>query len=141
MVNLDKVLVEQVKSLKLVFKDSPQPELLLKIPNAHKEVKYHVDITTGEFTSLCPLNMSQPDYATLSIQYIPKEWCVELKSLKFYLVSFRMVPIFHEEVPAVISAALVNLLKPQYVEVIGNFSTRGGLDTKVRAVFGEPRFA
>lgn len=135
MIELDKVLVDKIKNLKMEFKEEPQPELLMRIPNRDKDVDYEVEAVTDEFTSLCPLNTTQPDYATLTIKYIPKDWCVELKSLKFYLVSFRQVPIFHEQVPTTILKELVKLLEPATMEVIGQFTIRGGLDTTVRAVY------
>ena len=133
MINLDKELVSRVKGLKLTFKEVPQPELLIRLPNRNPDVNYVVEIVTSEFTSLCPLNSSQPDYATIVIVYKPDEWLVELKSLKFYLCSFRMVPVFHEDVPATILSALVDLLTPKGIVISGRFTTRGGLDTVVVA--------
>jgi len=135
MIGLDKELVDKIKGLKLEFKDEPQPELLVRIPNKDKDVDYTIEIVTNEFTSLCPLNLAQPDYATIIINYTPGDWCVELKSLKFFLVSFRQVGIFHEAVPAAILKELVKLLLPVRVEVTGQFSTRGGLATTVRAAY------
>lgn len=133
MIDLDRELVDKIKGLRMVFKEEPQPELLVKIPNNHKDVNFHVSVETKEFTSLCPLNMSQPDYATLTIEYRPTDWLVELKSLKFYLVSFRQVPIFHEQVPATILKDLEVLLQPNWMVIMGVFTTRGGLDTTVEA--------
>ena len=135
MIELDRELVDQIKNLKMVFKEEPQPELLIRMPNRNKDVDYEVDIRTAEFTSLCPLNLAQPDYAVVSIVYWPGDWCVELKSLKFYLVSFRQVPIFHEQIPAMILGDLGFLLEPKAMEVVGTFSVRGGLNTTVRAVY------
>lgn len=137
MIKLDKELVDRVKGLKLTYKDEPQPELLISIPNQGSGIEYEVEIVTNEFTSLCPLNLAQPDYATIVIRYTPKDWCVELKSLKFYFVSYRQVPIFHEAVPALILKHLVSLLDPASLEVVGQFSTRGGLNTTVRAVYSK----
>lgn len=134
---MDKELVSKVKGLKLEFKGIPQPELLIKIPNKNEDVDYEVEMETCEFTSLCPLNPSQPDYAEISIVYKPGRWLVELKSLKFYLVSFRMVDLFHEQVPATILKDLVDLLEPKEMEVIGYFTTRGGIDTIVVAKYGK----
>ena len=136
MLNLDKELVDKIKGLKLEFKDEPQPGLLIRIPNQETKFGYEVNIVTNEFTSLCPLNLAQPDYATIYIDYIPDRWCVELKSLKFYLVSFRQVPIFHEQVPAIILDALWNLLDPGWMKVEGHFTTRGGLLTTVKVELG-----
>ena len=135
MVNLDRELVDRVRKLKLEFREVPQPELLIRIPNRNPGVDYWVECVTGEFTSLCPLNMGQPDYATICIRYRPGDWCVELKSLKFFLVSFRTVAVFHEEVPATILKALSELLEPEELEVIGFFTTRGGIKTTVRATY------
>ena len=132
MLNLDKELVSQIKNLKVEFKDAPQPELLVRILNQESEIVYQVEVVTSEFTSLCPLNLAQPDYATIFITYLPSQWCVELKSLKYYLVSFRQVPIFHEQVPAKILKALYDLLEPHWIKVEGQFTTRGGLLTTVR---------
>jgi 7-cyano-7-deazaguanine reductase len=136
-INLDKELVSRIKGLKLEFKEVPQPELLIRIPNRNPDVNYEAEVVTHEFTSLCPLNLSQPDYATISVKYRPGKWLVELKSLKFFLVSFRMVPIFHEEVPAEILKSLVELLEPKEMEVVGYFSTRGGIETTVKATYKE----
>jgi len=133
--DLDKDLVDAIKGLKLVFTDKPQPDLLIKIPNKNRDVDYKVIIVTDEFTSLCPLNPSQPDYAKIDISYVPNEWLIELKSLKFYLVSFRMVETFHEEVPATILRDLVALLSPKVIIVTGYFTIRGGIKTKVKAEY------
>ena len=135
--DLDKELVDRIKNLKLVIGDKPQPELLIRIPNTNQDIDYGVKIVSTEFTSLCPLNPSQPDYATVVVNYTPQKWLVELKSFKFYLVSFRMSPVFHEMVPAEILAALAEFLKPKEMEVTGVFTTRGGLDTTVSAYYSE----
>lgn len=136
MINLDAELVSQIKTLQMEYKDSPQPDLLIRMPNQEVEIAYEVEVVTNEFTSLCPLNLAQPDYATLIISYIPSRWCVELKSLKFYLVSFRQVPIFHEQVPTAILKALSELLEPHWLKVEATFTTRGGLTTTVTADLG-----
>ena len=133
--NLDPELVHKVKELKLEFKDKPQAELLIRIPNTNHDINFEVETVTSEFTSLCPLNLYQPDYATISIKYKPDAWLVELKSLKFYTTSFRMCPIFHEEVPATILRDLVNLLQPKQIEITGYFTIRGGIKTTVRAIY------
>ena len=132
---LDPELVRKVKELKLEFRDRPQPELLVRIPNTNRDINFYVETVTSEFTSLCPLNLYQPDYATITIKYRPDKWLVELKSLKFYTTSFRMCPVFHEEVPAVILRDLINLLQPREMEVTGYFTIRGGIKTTVKAVY------
>ena len=137
MIDLDRDLVARIKMLKLRYKEVPQPELLIGLPNRDKGVDYWVETKTSEFTSLCPLNMSQPDYAEVLITYRPNEWTVELKSLKFYLASFRQVPIFHEQVPTTIAKALVDLLKPKNLQVVGTFTVRGGITTTVSVNYNE----
>lgn len=135
MIELDKILVDKIRGLKMEFKGEQQPELLIRIPNKDEDVNYEVETITNEFTSLCPISLVQPDYATIAVRYKPGDWLVELKSLKFFLVSFRQVPIFHESVPGAILKALVELLEPLSMEVVGQFSTRGGLSTTVKAVY------
>ena len=135
MINLDKELVGRIRSLELVYTDKPQPQLLIQIPDVKLVNDCEVQITTQEFTSLCPFNVSQPDYAKITIRYKPDGCTVELKSLKFYLASFRQVPVFHELIPDMILTALTALVQPEYASVEGNFTTRGGLDTSVSAFY------
>ena len=85
-----------------------------------------VKISCPEFTSLCPLT-GQPDFATIIIEYHPRDWCVESKSLKLYLGSFRNVGEFHESCVARISSDLVELLRPRRMLVRGEFTPRGGI--------------
>jgi 7-cyano-7-deazaguanine reductase len=79
-----------------------------------------------------------PDFATIHIQYVPKEWCVELKSLKLYMNKFRDRGIFHEDVVNVILDDIVQLLDPWEAEVIGDFNVRGNIKTVVRAKHKRP---
>jgi len=132
MAELDKVLVNKIKGLKLEYKDEPQPELLIRIPNRNTDIPRMVTHTTNEFTSLCPLHISQPDYARITIAFQPVDYLVELKSLKFYLVSFRNCQIFHEDVIPTILKALLEVLGEVSIMVTGEFSTRGGLSTVVQ---------
>ena len=76
---------KKVKNLKLKYGKQPQKELLIALPNPYPEREYEEEIFTTEFTSLCPLNPGQPDYAMLTITYVPDHQILELKSLKFYL--------------------------------------------------------
>lgn len=85
-----------------------------------------VKITAPEFTSLCPLT-GQPDFATIVIEYTPKAWCVESKSLKLYLGSFRNMGEFHESCVARMASDLVALLQPSHLKVRGEFTPRGGI--------------
>ena len=82
--------------------------------------------TAPEFTTLCP-KTGQPDFATLTIRYIPSRLLVESKSLKLYLFSFRNHGDFHEDVVNVIYDDIFRLLKPKYLEVFGKFAARGGI--------------
>ena len=96
-----------------------------------------VHIEAPEFTSLCPLT-GQPDFATIVIDYIPAALCVESKSLKLYLGSFRMHGEFHEACIARIAADLSTLLKPLYLKVEGRFTPRGGIPFWPTVVYGKP---
>ncbi|MCX8029665.1 MAG: preQ(1) synthase [Brevinematales bacterium] len=91
-------------------------------------------ITTNEFTSVCPWS-GLPDFATLTIKYIPDKKCVELKSLKYYLHSYRNVGIFYEHVVNRILDDLVKLVEPLKMEIEAKFTIRGGLQTTVRAEY------
>ena len=102
------------------------PSLLDAFENRHRDRDYWVTFTCPEFTTLCP-KTGQPDFATLTIRYIPARRLVESKSLKLYLFGFRNHGDFHEDVVNVIYDDLVRLLKPKYMEVIGKFAARGGI--------------
>ena len=105
---------------------SYDPSLLEAFANRHQERDYWVTFTCPEFTTLCP-KTGQPDFATLTIRYIPAKRLVESKSLKLYLFGFRNHGDFHEDVVNVIYDDLVNLLKPRYMAVFGKFAARGGI--------------
>ncbi len=102
------------------------PSLLDSFENRHPERDYWVTFTCPEFTTLCP-KTGQPDFATLTIRYIPSKRLVESKSLKLYLFGFRNHGDFHEDVVNIIYDDLARLLKPKYMEVIGKFAARGGI--------------
>ena len=102
------------------------PSLLDAFANKHPARDYWVTFTAPEFTTLCP-KTGQPDFATLTIRYIPGKKLVESKSLKLYLFGFRNHGDFHEDVINVIYDDLVKLLKPKYMEVYGKFAARGGI--------------
>ena len=89
-----------------------------------------VDIDFPEFTCLCP-KTSQPDFANINILYIPEEWCCELKSLKYYLNSFRSEGHFHEAVTVLIEKDLREVLKPVKLCVTGEFNRRGGMEPTI----------
>jgi 7-cyano-7-deazaguanine reductase len=91
-------------------------------------------IEQPEFTSVCPMT-GLPDFGTISISYRPDKNIIELKSLKFYLLQYRNVGIFYEHVVNRILDDLVSIVAPQRMTVTGNFSARGGITTKVTAVY------
>lgn len=99
-------------------------------PNPGRD--YEIEFTCPEFTCLCP-KTGQPDFATLTIRYVPDVHCVELKSLKLYLWSFRDEGHFHEAVTNRILDDLVAAVSPRRMEVVGDFYVRGGISTKVVA--------
>jgi 7-cyano-7-deazaguanine reductase len=107
-------------------------------PNPRPEREYKIAFDCPEFTCLCPLT-GQPDFATLRIEYTPAELCVELKSLKLYLWSYRSEGAFHEAVTNQILDDLVAALKPRWLKVVGDFAVRGGITTVVTAEHPSPR--
>ena len=113
------------------------PNLLEKFNNKHIENDYFIKFNCPEFTSLCPIT-GQPDFATIYISYIPDKYCVESKSLKLYLFSFRNHGDFHEDCVNIIMKDLVKLLNPRYIEVWGKFLPRGGLSIDPYCNYGMP---
>ena len=97
-----------------------------------REIKIDFEIT--EFTAICPFS-DFPDFATIRLRYVPNERCVELKSLKLYINSFREVKIFHEHVINVILEDFVRACDPLAVEIEGDFHVRGNIKTIVRAEY------
>lgn len=100
-------------------------------PNPNPERDYEIAFEAPEFTCLCPMT-GQPDFATIRIRYIPDERCVELKSLKLYLWSYRDEGTFHEAVTNRIAGDLIAAIDPRFLEVEGDFYVRGGISTKVK---------
>ena len=101
-------------------------------PNPRPERDYEIAIQCPEFTSLCPKS-GLPDFGEIRITYVPDAKCVELKSLKYYIIEFRNRGIFYEAVTNQILDDLVNLLAPRRMTVVGDFSARGGITTRVTA--------
>ena len=112
-------------------------KFLETFPNPKPERDYVIDLTCPEFTCLCP-KTGQPDFATLKIAYVPDKKCVELKSLKLYLWSFRNEGAFHEKVVNDILDDLVKTLEPRLLELTGDFFVRGGIHTVVTAKYSRP---
>jgi 7-cyano-7-deazaguanine reductase len=103
---------------------------LESFPNPRPAREYEIKFTCPEFTCVCP-KTGQPDFATINITYVPDETCVELKSLKLYLWSFREEGHFHEEVTNLILDDLVATISPRRMTVVGDFMIRGGIHTLV----------
>ncbi len=112
------------------------PEILETFVNKHPDNEYLVSFNCPEFTSLCP-KTGQPDFATITINYIPRVEMVESKSLKLYLFSFRNHGDFHEDCVNIIMKDLVKLMNPRYLEVIGHFTPRGGISIYPFANYGD----
>ena len=107
-------------------------------PNPRPERDYEIHIDCPEFTSVCP-KTGLPDFGTIRITYTPDRKCVELKSLKYYLLEFRNRGIFYEAATNQILDDLVGLLAPRRMTVVGDFSARGGITTKVVATYDASR--
>ena len=112
------------KKSALVLK--PDKSILDKHQNPHIDTEYCIRFTSPEFTSICPVT-SQPDFAKLIIDYIPKKYIVESKSLKLYLLSYRNHGAFHEDCTISIGKDLDNLLKPNWLRIAGIWYPRGGI--------------
>ena len=119
---------EAIKDAELAIKNNK----LERFENRTRVRRYEVAFTCPEFTCVCPRS-GFPDFATIKIRYIPDQWCVELKSLKLYINSFRDQKVFHEDVTNVILDDLKELLDPWWIEVVGDFNVRGNIKTVITA--------
>ncbi len=108
----------------------PLDTFAYEFPGSEIEINFEIP----EFTAVCPFS-DFPDFATIKIEYVPNQRCVELKSLKLYINSFRNVKIFHEHVINVILEDLVQACDPLRVEIEGDFNVRGNIKTTVRASY------
>ena len=113
---------------------STSDPVLETFPNPRPERDFEIAISCPEFTSVCP-KTGLPDFGEIRITYVPDGLCVELKSLKYYLIGFRNRGIFYESVTNQILDDLVALLAPRRMTVIGDFSVRGGIKTVVTAEY------
>ena len=95
---------------------------------------YEIEFTAPEFTSVCPMT-GQPDFGTIIISYTPNERCIELRSFKFYLQSFRNQGIFYENVVNTILDDIVAAISPRFLAVTGEFNTRGGISARITATY------
>ena len=116
-----------------------QPSKKLEIFKNPKQARdYTIEMECPEFTCLCP-KTGQPDFATIRISYVPDEFCVELKSLKLYLWSYRNEGAFHEVVTNKILDDLVKAVKPRYMSIEADFFVRGGIHTVITANYSKSR--
>ncbi len=121
--------------LTLLGQDTTRPSKKLEtFPNRHPNRDYTVTLRSEEFTCVCPAT-GQPDFATITIRYIPDKRIVESKSFKLYLWSFRNEGVFHEHVANVILDDLVDALEPRWCEILAEFSVRGGIAISVQAEY------
>lgn len=109
---------------------SPEEAVLERVPNPHPDTHYVARFTAPEFTCLCPVT-GQPDFAHLVIDYVPRDWLVESKSLKLYLGAFRNHGAFHEATTITIAKRLAELLEPHYLRIGGYWYPRGGMPIDV----------
>lgn len=109
-------------------------KILEVFENAYPERDYWVTHTAPEFTSVCP-KTGQPDYATITLKYIPDLLCIELKSYKFYLQSYRNEGIYFESVTNKILDDLVEVCKPRYMKLIADFNPRGGISSLIETEY------
>jgi 7-cyano-7-deazaguanine reductase len=116
------------------YPDQPDASIIETFPNRYPNREYLVELDCSDFTSLCPVT-SQPDYARISIEYVPRECCIETKSLKFYLASYRNVRTFNEEVVNRILDDLKEACDPIQIKVTGKFAARGGISVTAIADF------
>lgn len=123
------------------YPDSPEKAKLEFFENAYPERNYVIEFDCPEFTSLCPVT-GQPDFGHIKVRYVADRRCVESKSLKLYLFSFRNENTFHEEAVNRILSDLAALLKPRWMRVEGVFRPRGGIAISVAAEEGsDPELA
>ena len=102
--------------------------------NPRPQRDYEINMECPEFTCVCP-RTGQPDFANIHVRYVPAELCVELKSLKLYLWSYRNEGAFHEAVVNQILDDLVQAIRPKSMTVVGDFNVRGGIHTTVTATY------
>ena len=119
------------------YPDNYAPEVLETFVNKHPDNDYFVKFNCPEFTSLCPIT-GQPDFAAITISYVPDVKMVESKSLKLYLFSFRNHGDFHEDCVNIIMKDLIRLMEPKYIEVWGKFTPRGGISIDPYSNYGKP---
>ena len=116
---------------------SPDVAVLDRVLAPHTDTHYVARFAFPEFTSICPVT-GQPDFGIMMIDYVPRRWLIESKSLKLYLNSFRNVGAFHEDCTVAIGKRLADVLKPKWLRIGGYFYPRGGMPIDVFWQTGKP---
>ena len=129
---------KDLSGLTLLGRDAKPGKKLETFPNHDPGRRYTVALSTDEFTCACPAT-GQPDFATITIRYIPDQKILESKSLKLYLWSYRNEGVFHEHVTNTICDDLVKALNPHWIEVTGAFKARGGISITVVATHAKKK--
>jgi 7-cyano-7-deazaguanine reductase len=105
--------------------------------NPHRNFK--ITIKVPEFTSVCPMT-GLPDFGTITIEYIPDQLCVELKAFKFYMLAYRNVGMFYENITNKVLDDVVKAINPRWIRVHSDFSSRGGISTEADVIWQQPGF-
>ena len=123
-----------LKRRKTTFPRSPDQAKLEAFSNRHRNRDYLIRFDCPEFTSVCPVT-GQPDFGHIAIEYVPDRLCLESKSLKLYLFSFRNHGVFHEEAVNRVLDDIIRVIKPKRARVTGKFRPRGGIAIEVEASY------
>lgn len=136
---MEKLIMEDLKHLgkTSVYPQTPEEAELDTFENKAKHRRYSVTFNCEEFTNICPIT-GQPDFATFKITYVPDQKCIESKSLKLYMSSFRNTGAFHEAVTNRVLDDLVKACDPFEAKVVGDFNVRGGISVQVIAEHKKP---
>jgi 7-cyano-7-deazaguanine reductase len=110
--------------------DDPAAAVLERVPNPHPDALYLARFAAPEFTSVCPVT-GQPDFAHLVIDYAPKDWLIESKSLKLFLQSFRNHGAFHEDCTVYVAKRIIETAEPRWLRIAGFWYPRGGIPIDV----------
>lgn len=122
---------------RVAIPDNPDNAILERAPNPHVGRLYLVRFTAPEFTSICPVT-GQPDFGVLVLDYAPKDWIVESKSLKIFLQSFRNHGAFHEDCTLAVAKRVIDAIAPAWLRIGGYWNPRGGMPIDVFWQTGAP---
>ncbi|MFN0148351.1 MAG: preQ(1) synthase [Dehalococcoidia bacterium] len=106
-------------------------------PNQHQAREYEIEFLAPEFTSVCPMT-GQPDFGAINVTYVPGERCIELRSFKYYLFTYRNMGIFYEDIANRVLDDIVAAVHPRRVTVVAEMNTRGGISARVTASYVAP---